>query len=532
MTRLSGVNPSAAAAAVVVDELIRAGVRHAVLVAGPRNAPLAIALNAADRAGRITLHVRIDLRSAAFLALGLAQRTLRPVPVVGTDAESATHALPALRVAEQTRVPLVLLTAEAEWQEGTFGPLLPTVDLGMPRREPGRNAAWRSTVNRVLATATGVLDGYIGPAHLNLPFATTVEVGDAWPDSLDGRPDGRRWTTLPVGWRPQPEVGPPLDKVPTLVVAGPGANGGIALLAAQYNWPLIAEPGSPSWGAPGVIAGGGLLLGAPNLPEPLRPARIVVAGRPEQYGSVRRWLADPEVEVCVLADSPLWPDQAGTADRVLRSMPAAVPNPQEWLADWHEADRLAGIVTAKVLGDLPWWSGLRLARTLVAAIPVEAQVSIGDGEPLRDVTQASGPRDGLRLMPVPAGGGVAAAIGAALAHDGPAYALLGERSLLEDAGALLIGGTEQRPPLTLVVRPDVPSGGFERLFGIPATRLPALAAASGIEYRAVSTEEEFVEALDPTGLLRIVHVIPGQEDVAGSHGRLYAAIAAIFGPVA
>jgi len=66
------VNPSTALATVVVDELVLGGVREAVLSPGSRNAPLAFALHGADRLGRLRLHVRIDERSAAFLALGLA----------------------------------------------------------------------------------------------------------------------------------------------------------------------------------------------------------------------------------------------------------------------------------------------------------------------------------------------------------------------------------------------------------------------------------------------------------------------------
>ena len=66
------VNPSTAQARVVVDELIRGGVRDVVLCPGSRNAPLAFALQDADRAGRLRLHMRIDERTAGYLAIGLA----------------------------------------------------------------------------------------------------------------------------------------------------------------------------------------------------------------------------------------------------------------------------------------------------------------------------------------------------------------------------------------------------------------------------------------------------------------------------
>ena len=74
-----------AAAQVVVDELIRAGVRDAVLSPGSRSAPLAYALHDADRSGRLRLHVRVDERSAGFLAVGLAKGAHRPVPVMTTS---------------------------------------------------------------------------------------------------------------------------------------------------------------------------------------------------------------------------------------------------------------------------------------------------------------------------------------------------------------------------------------------------------------------------------------------------------------
>ena len=82
---MRGVNPSTAFARVLVDELVRGGVTDAVLAPGSRSAPVALALAAAERDGRLRLHVRIDERTAAFLALGLAKASGRPVPVLTTS---------------------------------------------------------------------------------------------------------------------------------------------------------------------------------------------------------------------------------------------------------------------------------------------------------------------------------------------------------------------------------------------------------------------------------------------------------------
>ena len=72
----------------LVDELARCGLAEAVIAPGRADAPLAMALLGAGRAqrGGLRLHVRIDERSAAFLALGLAKLSRRPVAVVCTRA--------------------------------------------------------------------------------------------------------------------------------------------------------------------------------------------------------------------------------------------------------------------------------------------------------------------------------------------------------------------------------------------------------------------------------------------------------------
>src|SRR4051794_29275590 len=102
-------NAGHAFAMVLVDELVRHGVTDAVLAPGSRSTPVALAL-AGD--ARVRLHVRIDERSAAYVALGIARASRRPVPVLCTSGTAAAYFHGAVMEADQSRVPLLVLTAD------------------------------------------------------------------------------------------------------------------------------------------------------------------------------------------------------------------------------------------------------------------------------------------------------------------------------------------------------------------------------------------------------------------------------------
>jgi 2-succinyl-5-enolpyruvyl-6-hydroxy-3-cyclohexene-1-carboxylate synthase len=80
----------------ITRQLIENGVTDVVLSPGSRNAPLSIALYAADQKGLLKLHVRIDERSAGFFALGISKATARPVAVVCTSGTAVANYHPAV----------------------------------------------------------------------------------------------------------------------------------------------------------------------------------------------------------------------------------------------------------------------------------------------------------------------------------------------------------------------------------------------------------------------------------------------------
>ena len=223
------MNPSTAQARVVVDELIRGGVRDVVLCPGSRNAPLAFALQDADRAGRVRLHVRIDERTAGFLAIGLAIAAGAPVCVAMTSGTAVANLGPAVVEANYARVPLIVLSANRPYellgtganqtmeQLGYFGTQVrATISLGLaedaPERMDALNATWRSATCRVLVAATGRAPPTPGRCSSTSRCASRwCPIRDPGTRPRQGRPDGRPWTYTPAGHlrpaaghRPQP----------------------------------------------------------------------------------------------------------------------------------------------------------------------------------------------------------------------------------------------------------------------------------------------------------------------------------------
>lgn len=153
------------------------GVEAAVLCPGSRCAPLTLAFTRTE--GIRCLSV-VDERSAAFIALGMAETTGKPVVLVCTSGTAVLNFGPALAEAFYRRVPLVVLTADRPQR------LVGQQD-GQTMEQPGVytnfiRAAYRldgdiatdaelaflhRTVNAALIQAQGAAPG---PVHINISF--------------------------------------------------------------------------------------------------------------------------------------------------------------------------------------------------------------------------------------------------------------------------------------------------------------------------------------------------------------------------
>ena len=256
-----------ALAGAFVDELARAGVRHACVCPGSRSTPLAIKL-ACQPALRVWVHV--DERSCGFFALGMARALGEPVALLCSSGTAAANFLPAVVEAHHARVPLVVLTADRPPEVRDFGAAQTIdqvrlygghvkwfVDMPVPEVSEDLLRHARAVAGRAVATA---LARPAGPVHLNFPFREpllpSTDPGEAVsvldPISSEGRPRNLPYVASSRAARPpDPDAVASLaaDLAATprgLIVCGPQDDpalaDAVAGLVAAAGYPVLADP--------------------------------------------------------------------------------------------------------------------------------------------------------------------------------------------------------------------------------------------------------------------------------------------------
>jgi 2-succinyl-5-enolpyruvyl-6-hydroxy-3-cyclohexene-1-carboxylate synthase len=161
----------------LVEILSKKGVKNAIISPGSRNAPLTIAL---VRHPEIETKSISDERSAAFIALGMAQNLEQPVALCCTSGSAAYNYAPAVAEAFFQEIPLIILTADRpkEWihqhdgqtiyQTDIFGKhVKESFEIGADYSHP--DAIWH--IERTINHAINLAKSYPqGPVHINIPL--------------------------------------------------------------------------------------------------------------------------------------------------------------------------------------------------------------------------------------------------------------------------------------------------------------------------------------------------------------------------
>ena len=498
-------NRNTALASSLAEELGRCGVQLAVICPGSRSTPLALAL---WREPAIEARVIVDERSAAFFALGAAQATGTPVAILSTSGTAAANFHPAVCEADESGVPLIVLTADRppELRGIGAGQTIDQIKLygdavrwfcevGAHEADDAGLLHFRSVACRAHWTALG--DPRPGPVHLNVPWRDPLGP-EARPDdvtatsslALEGRGD-RPLTTVPPA--PVPVAGPLvealLDRIRIsergLIVAGrqtdPDTPRAISELAAATGFPIIAEPTSQLRLGPHdrslVISAYEPIARA--RPAELEPDFVLRFGEMPTCKPLRQWLADlPEAAQLAVDPGHGWNEPTRIAGAIVRAHPEPLCDAvvaalgegragEEWLDRWLAAADSAEQAIRSELDALREPTEPGLHRALGDAYGDGDLVYTASSMPIRDQEAFLPGSDAGVLFLANRGangidGLISSGIGAAVATGRPTWIVTGDLGLFHDMNGLAaLAGTEL--PVRVVVIDNRGGGIFEFL---------------------------------------------------------------------
>ncbi len=247
--------------------LVEYGVRDFVVCPGSRSQALALAAAELEQACLARLHVRIDERDAAFLALGLSlgsssnPATRTPAAVITTSGSAVANLFPAAVEASRTGIPLIYLTADRpDSMRGTganqtmhqadfFGSYA-ILSMDVSASESSYTPLTSFSLAHKLTTA-GTQDGFLrGLAHANIQFTEPLSGSHTPLPQLHERVR-TALPHIPSTSRHSGFVLSEADVTPSdsFLVAGYGADPRLAARCHAAGIPVIAEitSGARAW---------------------------------------------------------------------------------------------------------------------------------------------------------------------------------------------------------------------------------------------------------------------------------------------
>jgi 2-succinyl-5-enolpyruvyl-6-hydroxy-3-cyclohexene-1-carboxylate synthase len=578
-------NANTALASAFAEELERGGLRHAVVSPGSRSTPLAVAL---WRAPGIEVTVIVDERSAGFFGLGAAQASGEPVALLCTSGTAAANYHPAVCEADESALPLLVLTADRppELRGIGAGQTIDQVKLyGESVRwfcEVGTHLAddagllhYRSVACRALAKARGEVRP--GPVHLNLPWREPLapvpvpgSVTATDPLALIGREDRPLTAVTHVDEEPTSfeldEIAAHIgNAISGVIVVGrqldPELREPLADLARAAGFPILADATSQlrlgRHDRSHVVATYDQLLRDEHFARSVAPELVLRFGEMPTSKPLRTWLEVSGADQIVVDPSGGWNEPTRRAAAIVRAEPTALAagwarrlagqergGPERWLqaeaaaraaidgALGPESGEAAGEITEpalhRALGRAHADGELVYTASSMPIRDQEAFVDCADTDVSFLCNRGANGIDGL----------LSSGIGAAHAGNRPTTVITGDLGLLHDLGGLAALHDISAPVRIVVI--DNGGGGifhflpqreamepaeFEALLGTPRGIDVAKAAALfDLPHRRLGSLADL-----PAALAAGTGLIEARTDRAAnaeSHRRVTAAVAA------
>ncbi len=518
------MNTSTTLARTIVRQIIEAGITDVVISPGSRNAPLTIAFYEASQRQLITLHTRIDERTAAFFALGIAKATHRPVPIVCTSGTAVANYHPAVLEASHSNAPLLVITADRPAELRRTGANQTTEQA----RIFGKAVRYFADISGAAYPMELPLNSLkSGPVHLNVQFAEplTPDGGGDWLAQIEIKP-ARDFNRKKAGtFYTKSTRG-------VLVVGHDRAGFSVEAVehfATELGWPMISEDPLSFKNA---LSHASIFLTSQTITDELAPDTVVVIGRTTLSRSVNRLIARARKSI-VIDPSILTVDTDRSADQKFSDIPVveAPPVDAEYLEQWNKFSHRA----AKKIADLSTWSEALVAREIGVGIPTGTSLYISSSRPIRDIEGFATARSGVETFAnrglAGIDGNISTALGIASQRK-ETIAVLGDLSFLHDITALI---HNESINLKIIVIDNNGGGifstlshrgvaGFESIFGTPHNLdLTAIAAAFGLATSTVTNQSELIAELSKPvlGTSLVLVKVPDRESNADTLQAIY-----------
>ncbi|MGI9143930.1 MAG: 2-succinyl-5-enolpyruvyl-6-hydroxy-3-cyclohexene-1-carboxylic-acid synthase, partial [Candidatus Planktophila sp.] len=339
-------------ARVIVRQIIEAGITDVVISPGSRNAPLSFAFFAASQKGLIKLHTRIDERTAAFFALGLAKASGRAVPIVCTSGTAVANYHPAVLEAHHTNTPLLVLTADRPARLRKTGANQTTEQA----RIFGKSVRYFADISgAVFPMELPLYSLASGPVHLNIQFEEPLaaDSDSTWLNEIKVAPRNIKSTKVPGTLKVKSERG--------VLVVGHDRGGfttrEVESFAQSLGWPVISED---PLSLKNAIAHASLFLASTAISKELTPKTVIIFGRTTLSRSINNFIASANKNIVI--DSRIATvDTDRNADKRFTQIPTFESNAVdlEWLEKWQKFSERTG----KELEKITQWSEPVVART-------------------------------------------------------------------------------------------------------------------------------------------------------------------------
>ena len=524
------INPSTLLARVIVRQIIEAGITDVVISPGSRNAPLSLAFYQASTQGLIKLHLRIDERTAAFFALGIAKASGRPVPTVCTSGTAVANYHPAVLEASHTNVPLLILTADRPAALRKTGANQTTEQA----RIFGKAVRYFADISGSVYPMELPLNSLqSGPVHLNIQFEEPLigDKSDNWLNDLT-------ISTPRVFNRKSPGTFYTKSTRGVLVIGhdrGGLSAQAVSDFANQLAWPVIAEDPLTFKDA---MSHSSIFLTSKTIADDLAPDTVVIIGRTTLSRSINSFIKLARKEI-VIDPRMATVDTDRIADQKFTQLPVVEVSPAD--AEYVEKWRKYSLRAQKMIADISTWSEQLIAREIASGIPSGSSLFISSSRPIRDLEGFAVARDGIETFAnrglAGIDGNISTALGIA-SQRAKTFAVLGDLGFLHDLTGLI---HKEDINLKIFVINNDGGGifstlaqrgvdGFEEVFGTPHGLDPAAIAQSmGIPAKTIDSQSQLTAELSAPvkGLSVVVIKVPSRETNADFLKGIYSNVASM-----